>query len=98
MATDYDAPRSVDAELDELVLHQAASSVARMSSLGDIDDSEEENVSASVDSNLWDESASGVKQLVLPQQYDEFVCEGCSLIQHQSRKSRANQILCSDCC
>lgn len=94
---DYDALKAVDGELEEVVLYQAVSSLARFLSVVDTHDVEAETDSISTETNIWDEKVHGVQRVVLPRQYDEFICEACSLIHHQSRKSQASPTLCTDC-
>lgn len=97
MATDYDAPRTKEADevgdesLEELATQRRASVDTAV-----IDEDE------SVDSfDLPDADLTGEELTVrvIPKQADEFTCSSCFLVQHRNRLAlqRGNEQVCVDC-
>ena len=96
MATDYDAPRKTDDDLDvdsieELKGRRAESSVL----LADLDEGENE----SIELPGADLSGEELAVQILPRQADEFTCAKCFLVQHRSRLARQTRrdAICRDC-
>ncbi|KWX25512.1 MULTISPECIES: DUF4193 domain-containing protein [Mycolicibacterium] len=97
MATDYDAPRTKEADevgdesLEELATQRRASVDTAV-----IDEDE------TVDSfDLPDADLTGEELTVrvIPKQADEFTCSSCFLVQHRNRLAlqRGNEQVCVDC-
>ncbi len=97
MATDYDAPRTKDADeardesLEGLATQRRASVDTAV-----IDEDEP------VDSfDLPDADISGeeLSVRVIPKQANEFTCSSCFLVQHRHRLAlqRGNEYICVDC-
>lgn len=97
MATDYDAPRTKEADevgdesLEDLATQRRASVDTAV-----IDEDE------TVDSfDLPDADISGEELTVrvIPKQADEFTCSSCFLVQHRNRLAlqRGNDQVCVDC-
>ena len=97
MATDYDAPRKTDDELNEDSIEELK---ARRSEVGS-SAVEEDEAEAAEGFELPGADLSGeeLSVRVLPRQADEFTCSRCFLVHHRSRlaTTRGDQLVCRDC-
>ncbi|WP_432541590.1 DUF4193 domain-containing protein [Kineococcus sp. SYSU DK002] len=101
MATDYDAPRKTDDDLDtdsieELKAHRTDTT---SSSSVDVD---EADAAEGFELPGADLSGEELAVRVLPRQQDEFTCTSCFLVKHRSqlhagRSSSDGQLICNDC-
>ena len=97
MTTDYDAPRTKDAdESGEESLEALATKRRAGTDTAVIDEDE------AVDSfDLPDMDLSGeeLSVRVVPKQSNEFTCSSCFLVQHRNRLAvrRGNEQICVDC-
>jgi hypothetical protein len=97
MATDYDAPRKTDEELNEESLEELKAQSAKSSTGVDIDEADLNEALELPGADLSDES---ITVLVIPKKADEFTCAKCFLVNHISNKAgqdRAGQPICRDC-
>lgn len=98
MATDYDAPRKNEEEVEQDSLEELKARRAEASGSSEVD--EDENAAAE-DFELPGADLSGeeLSVQVIPAQDDEFTCSVCFLVQHRSRLAGAvdGQPVCLDC-
>ena len=97
MATDYDAPRKTDDELNEDSLEELKARRAdKSASVIDIDEAE---LAESHELPGADLSHEELSVRVLPKQADEFTCTSCFLVHHRSQLARekGTQLICRDC-
>ena len=97
MATDYDAPRKTDDELNEDSIEELKSRrVDKSASSVDVDETEQAEGFELPGADLSGEELS---VRVLPRQADEFTCSRCFLVQHRNRMALQTdqQQICSDC-
>ena len=97
MATDYDAPRKTDDDLNEDSLEELkARRTDKTSSAVDEDETE-----AAEGFELPGADLSGEELMVrvLPAQSDEFTCASCFLVRHRSQAAReeGELVYCTDC-
>ena len=98
MATDYDAPRKTEEELNEDSIEELKTRRNDKNS-GKVDEDEAEAAESSELPGA-DLSHEELTVRVLPQQSDEFTCAGCFLVRHRSQiaEQRANgDAYCYDC-
>ena len=97
MATDYDAPRKTDDELNEDSLEELKARRTDKSS-GAVDEDETE-AAEGFELPGADLSNEELTVRVLPKQEDEFTCSRCFLVHHRSRlaTTRNGQPVCRDC-
>jgi hypothetical protein len=99
MATDYDAPRrgTEEEETDESVEQIRARRAGSTTQSPQVDADELD--AESVELPGADLSGEELTVRVLPQQADEFICAGCFLVIHRSRRASGQheQPLCRDC-
>lgn len=97
MATDYDAPRKNDEELNEDSIEElkARTRTEKSPVALDSDDFDPE----SMELPGADLSNEELSVRVLPRQADEFTCGQCFLVQHRSQLAaeRNGQAVCRDC-
>jgi hypothetical protein len=95
MATDYDAPRKTDEELNEESLEEIKAQSAKSTSL-DIDEADLNEALELPGADLSDES---ITVTVIPKKADEFTCSKCFLVNHRSQlaKEGKNGPICRDC-
>lgn len=97
MATDYDAPRKTEEEIepDSIQELQSRRSEASKSIV------DEDEVQAAEDYELPGADLSGEELAVrvLPAQADEFTCSECFLVHHKSQLAEQNGdlMICSEC-
>jgi Domain of unknown function (DUF4193) len=96
--TDYDAPRTkeadeVDESLDELAARRRTK--ADVATL-DVDDGDPVDSIELPDADL---SGEELTVRVIPKQANEFTCSSCFLVQHHSRLAMKSggQMICADC-
>lgn len=97
MATDYDAPRKTDEELNEESLEEIKAQSAKTTSGVDMDEADLNEALELPGADLSDES---ITVLVIPKKADEFTCSKCFLVNHISNKAREDkkgQPICRDC-
>ncbi len=97
MATDYDAPRKTDDELNEDSIEELkARRVDKGSSTVDEDETEAAEGFELPGADLSNEELS---VRVLPRQADEFTCSSCFLVHHRSRlaSEKNGVMICTDC-
>lgn len=96
MATDYDAPRKTDEELNEESLEELKSQSATKASSIDIDEADLNESLELPGADLSDES---ITVMVIPKKADEFTCSRCFMVSHRSQlaKEIKGQPICQDC-
>jgi Domain of unknown function (DUF4193) len=97
MATDYDAPRKTDEELNEDSIEELKARRLDKNS-GKVDEDEVE-AAESFELPGADLSHEELSVQVLPRQSDEFTCSQCFLVHHRSQlaSDRNGQLVCTDC-
>lgn len=97
MATDYDAPRKTDEELNEDSIEELKARRLDKNS-GKVDEDEVE-AAESFELPGADLSHEELSVQVLPRQSDEFTCSQCFLVHHRSQlaSDRDGQLVCMDC-
>ncbi len=97
MATDYDAPRKADEEVDEDSIEELKSRRHGKNS-GKVDEDEAE-AAESFELPGADLSHEELSVQVLPRQSDEFTCSRCFLVHHRSQLASAKngELICNDC-
>ena len=98
MATDYDAPRKTDDELNEDSLEELKSRRAEKTS-GTVDEDEAE-AAEGFELPGADLSGEEFTVRVLPRQADEFTCAECFLVQRRNRVAFTQDDgseICQDC-
>lgn len=97
MATDYDAPRKTDDEINEESIEELkARRVDKSSSAVDVDETEQAEGYELPGADLSNEELS---VRVIPRQADEFTCTRCFLVKHRSQLSTqaSAQPVCLEC-
>jgi hypothetical protein len=97
MATDYDAPRKTDEELNEDSIEELKNRrVDKSSGIIDVDETE---LAESLELPGADLSNEELSVRVLPRQADEFTCSRCFLVHHRSQlaTTKGDQYVCRDC-
>ncbi|MDQ3483918.1 MAG: DUF4193 domain-containing protein [Actinomycetota bacterium] len=97
MATDYDAPRKTDEELNEDSIEELKARRHDKNS-GKVDEDEVEAAEA-FELPGADLSHEELSVQVLPRQEDEFTCSSCFLVHHRSQLASAKKgvLVCRDC-
>ena len=97
MATDYDAPRKTEEELNEDSLEELKARRLDKNS-GKVDEDEVE-AAETFELPGADLSHEELSVQVLPRQEDEFTCSSCFLVHHRSQlaSDRNGQLICTDC-
>lgn len=97
MATDYDAPRKTDEELNEDSLEELKA--RRADKAGSSVDVDETELAESLELPGADLSKEEFSVRVLPRQEDEFTCSKCFLVHHRSQlaKTVKGQHTCKEC-
>jgi hypothetical protein len=97
MATDYDAPRKTEEELNEDSIEELKARRHDKNS-GKVDEDEVE-AAESFELPGADLSHEELSVQVLPRQSDEFTCSSCFLVHHRSQfaSDKSGQLVCSDC-
>ncbi|WP_432484583.1 MULTISPECIES: DUF4193 domain-containing protein [Kineococcus] len=97
MATDYDAPRKNDDELNEDSIEELKARRTDKSS-GTVDEDETE-AAEGFELPGADLSNEELSVRVLPRQQDEFTCTSCFLVVHRSQlhDTGDGRVVCNDC-
>ncbi len=97
MATDYDAPRKTEEELNEDSIEELKARRHDKNS-GKVDEDEVEAAEA-FELPGADLSHVELSVQVLPRQEDEFTCSSCFLVHHRSQLATAKngRFICTDC-
>lgn len=97
MATDYDAPRKTDDELNEDSLEELKARRSEKSS--PVVDEDETEAAEGFELPGADLSNEELSVRVLPRQADEFTCASCFLVHHRSQLARVdgNLAYCTEC-
>jgi hypothetical protein len=98
MATDYDAPRKTEEELNEDSLEELKARRLDKNS-GKVDEDEVE-AAESFELPGADLSHEELSVQVLPRQSDEFTCSKCFLVHHRSQlalEKKNGELICQDC-
>jgi hypothetical protein len=97
MATDYDAPRKTEEEMNEDSIEELKARRLDKNS-GKVDEDEVE-AAESFELPGADLSHEELSVQVLPRQEDEFTCSSCFLVHHRSQlaTSKKGVLVCSDC-
>ena len=97
MATDYDAPRKTEEELNEDSLEELKARRLDKNS-GKVDEDEVE-AAETFELQGADLSHEELSVQVLPRQEDEFTCSSCFLVHHRSQlaSKKNGQLVCHDC-
>ena len=97
MATDYDAPRKNEDDVNEDSIEELKNrSTNRQAPVVDEDETEAAEGFELPGADLSDEE---LQVRVLPAQSDEFTCASCFLVRHRSQVARESggQLFCTDC-
>jgi hypothetical protein len=97
MATDYDAPRKTDDDLNEDSIEELkARRVDKSSSSVDVDETEQAEGFELPGADLSGEELS---VRVIPRQADEFTCTECYLVHHRSQlaSDKGGKMVCREC-
>jgi hypothetical protein len=97
MATDYDAPRKTDEELNEDSIEELKARRNDKNS-GKVDEDEAE-AAEGFELPGADLSNEELSVRVLPRQADEFTCSRCFLVHHRSQlaSDAGGQLICKEC-
>jgi hypothetical protein len=97
MATDYDAPRKTDEDLDNDSLEELKARRTDKNS-GKVDEDETE-AAEGFELPGADLSGEELSVRVLPRQADEFTCSRCFLVHHRSQLAgeSGGQPVCKEC-
>ncbi len=97
MATDYDAPRKTEEELNEDSIEELKARRHDKNS-GKVDEDEVEAAEA-FELPGADLSHEELSVQVLPRQEDEFTCSSCFLVHHRSQlaSEKNGALVCRDC-
>lgn len=97
MATDYDAPRKGEEELDQDSIEELKARRAdKAAATVDVDEAE---LAESLELPGADLSNEELSVRVLPRQADEFTCGRCFLVHHRSQLAKQDhgQLICREC-
>ena len=95
MATDYDAPRKTEEELNEDSIEELKTRRNDKNS-GKVDEDEAE-AAESFELPGADLSHEELAVEVRPRQDDEFTCMNCFLVHHRSQLADPKRMICRDC-
>jgi hypothetical protein len=97
MATDYDAPRKTDDELNEDSIEELKARRVEKTS-GSVDE-DETDAAEGFELPGADLSNEELSVRVLPRQADEFTCSSCFLVHHRSQLAteKNGQLICKEC-
>ena len=97
MATDYDAPRKTDDELNEDSIEELKARRVEKTS-GTVDE-DETDAAEGFELPGADLSNEELSVRVLPRQADEFTCSRCFLVHHRSQLAteKNGQLICKEC-
>ena len=97
MATDYDAPRKTDDELNEDSIEELKA--RRVDKISGAVDEDETDAAEGFELPGADLSNEELSVRVLPRQADEFTCSRCFLVHHRSQLANdtGGQPICKEC-
>ena len=97
MATDYDAPRKTDDDVNEDSIEELKS--RRTDTQSAVVDEDETEAAEGFELPGADLSDEELMVRVLPAQADEFTCGSCFLVRHRSQvaKEKDGMLHCTDC-
>ncbi|REE03306.1 DUF4193 domain-containing protein [Citricoccus nitrophenolicus] len=97
MATDYDAPRKNEDELNESSIEELKN--RRTDTQSAVVDEDEAEAAEGFELPGADLSGEELMVRVLPAQADEFTCASCFLVRHRSQvaKEKDGLLFCTDC-
>jgi len=97
MATDYDAPRKTDDELNEDSIEELKA--RRVDKISGAVDEDETDAAEGFELPGADLSNEELSVRVLPRQADEFTCSRCFLVHHRSQLATdaGGQPICKEC-
>jgi hypothetical protein len=95
VATDYDTPRTTDAD-DVSEQSLEALKARRADAAADLGD-DQDPFEAELDLPGADLSGEELTVRVLPRQADEFTCSSCFLVHHRSQLADERRKICKDC-
>ncbi|MEO9248909.1 DUF4193 domain-containing protein [Citricoccus nitrophenolicus] len=97
MATDYDAPRKNEDELNESSIEELKN--RRTDTQSAVVDEDEAEAAEGFELPGADLSGEELMVRVLPAQADEFTCASCFLVRHRSQvaKEKNGLLYCTDC-
>jgi hypothetical protein len=97
MATDYDAPRKTDDELNEDSIEELKARRVEKAS-GTVDE-DETDAAEGFELPGADLSNEELSVRVLPRQADEFTCSHCFLVHHRSQlaSEKGGRLVCKEC-
>ena len=97
MATDYDAPRKTDEDVEQSSIQELKTRRSDESS-GAVDQDETE-AAEGFELPGADLSGEELTVRVLPRQADEFTCPTCFLVHHRSQLAyeKTGQMICMEC-
>lgn len=97
MATDYDAPRKNEDELNENSIEELKN--RRTDTQSAVVDEDEAEAAEGFELPGADLSGEELMVRVLPAQADEFTCASCFLVRHRSQvaKEKNGMLYCTDC-
>ena len=97
MATDYDAPRKTDEDVEQDSIQELQARRSDKSS-GVVDEDETE-AAEGFELPGADLSNEELSVRVLPRQADEFTCSSCFLVHHRSQlaETKGSQLVCREC-
>ncbi|GAA1676314.1 dUTPase [Citricoccus zhacaiensis] len=97
MATDYDAPRKNEDELNESSIEELKN--RRTDTQSAVVDEDEAEAAEGFELPGADLSGEELMVRVLPAQADEFTCASCFLVRHRSQvaKEKEGLLFCKDC-
>ena len=101
MATDYDAPRKTDEDLDTDSIEELKTHRTDKTSSSSVDE-DEADAAEGFELPGADLSGEELSVRVLPRQQDEFTCTSCFLVKHRSQlhatqSGTDGQLICNDC-
>jgi hypothetical protein len=97
MATDYDAPRKTDDDLNEDSIEELKA--RRVDKGAGTVDEDETDAAEGFELPGADLSNEELSVRVLPRQADEFTCSRCFLVHHRSQLAtdKGGQLVCKEC-
>ncbi|MDU0967722.1 MAG: DUF4193 domain-containing protein [Actinomycetaceae bacterium] len=99
MATDYDAPRKKDDDVESDSLEELQARRAGASGSPEVDGDDENAAAEEFELPGADLSNEELSVDVVPRQDDEFTCSICFLVHHRSQLAQmdGDQPICTDC-
>jgi hypothetical protein len=97
MATDYDAPRKTDDEVEADSIQELQA--RRSDKTSGVVDEDETEAAEGFELPGADLSGEELSVHVLPRQADEFTCTSCFLVHHRSQLAKENgtEMICTEC-